>query len=91
MTIQGPGKISGYGSGVSLSRDGAGVHLVRAIFLPAEETCLYLYRSSSADAVGAAPTRAGLRCERITAAISIAPSQTDARPPALNALPVSDQ
>jgi hypothetical protein len=63
------------------SQDGARVRLVGALFLPAEETCLYLYRSASADAVPAAVTRAGLRCDRLTPAVSITPAEPRFRTP----------
>ena len=47
------------------------VRLLRAIFLPADETCFYHYQSSSADAVREAAARARLPLERITEAVSI--------------------
>ncbi len=53
-----------------VSEEGVDVCLLRAILVPDDETCFYLYRSSSADAVREAATRAGLRIERITAAAS---------------------
>jgi hypothetical protein len=61
-----------------VSEEGAQVSLLRAIFVPEDETCFYLYQSSSADAVREAVTRACLRPERITQAVSIRPPQ--ARP-----------
>jgi hypothetical protein len=53
-----------------LAREGTRVRFLHAIFVPEEETCLYLYRARSADAVRRAAQRAGLRCERITEARS---------------------
>lgn len=53
-----------------LSVEGADVRLLRAIFVPADEVCFYLYRSESSDAVREAADRAGLRFERITEAVS---------------------
>jgi hypothetical protein len=53
-----------------VSENGTGVRLLRAILVPEEETCFYLYQSSSVDAVREAATRAGLRFERITEAVS---------------------
>jgi len=47
------------------------VNFLGAVFLPQEETCFYLYQAISADAVREAMTRAGLRPERITQAVSI--------------------
>jgi hypothetical protein len=49
-----------------VSQPGAPVRLLCAILVPEEETCFWLYRASSADAVRAAMTRTGLRPERIT-------------------------
>jgi hypothetical protein len=56
-----------------VSQDGARVRLLRAIFLPDEETCFYLFETASADAVGEAATRARLPFARITEAVSITP------------------
>jgi hypothetical protein len=55
-----------------LSDEGEDVRLLRAILVPEDEVCFYLYRSPSAEAVRAAAARAGLRFERITAAVSSA-------------------
>jgi NAD(P)-dependent dehydrogenase (short-subunit alcohol dehydrogenase family) len=55
-----------------ISDEGEDVRLLRAILVPEDEVCLYLYRSPSAEAVRAAAARAGLRFERITAAASSA-------------------
>ena len=41
--------------------------------MPAEETCFWLYQAPSAGAVRAAMTRARLRPDRITEAVSIRP------------------
>jgi Protein of unknown function (DUF4242) len=54
-----------------ISQHGTEVRFVRAIFLPEEETCFYLYESSSADAVRDAARRARLPFQRITEAVSI--------------------
>jgi hypothetical protein len=54
-----------------VSRQGIEVRFVRAIYLPEEETCFYLYQSSSADAVREAAARARLPLERTTEAVSI--------------------
>jgi len=56
-----------------VSEDGAKVRLIRAIFVAEDETCFYLYESSSAAAVRKAVTRAGLPCARIAEAVSTAP------------------
>jgi len=65
-----------------VTKPGAEVRLLRAIFLPADETCFYLYQSSSADAVREAAARARLPLERITEAVSItAPARLAPRHP----------
>jgi hypothetical protein len=48
---------------------------MRAILVPEEEVCFYLYCSPSVEAVRTAAARAGLRFERITAAVSSAGAQ----------------
>jgi hypothetical protein len=53
-----------------VSEEGAEVRLLRAISVPDDEVCFYLFQSPSAEAVQAATARAGLQCERITAAVS---------------------
>ena len=53
-----------------LTREGMAVHFVRSIFIPADETCLHLYRAESIDAVRAATALASLAVERITEAVS---------------------
>jgi hypothetical protein len=60
---------------VSLAADqvretGADVRLVRAIFVPEDDISFYLFESSSADGVREAMTRAGVRFDRITEAVS---------------------
>ena len=54
-----------------VSEETAPIRLLGAIFLPEDEICFYLYQASSADAVRAAATRAGLEPDRITPAVSI--------------------
>ena len=58
-----------------VSETGTIVRLQRAIFVPDEDSSFYLFESSSADAVHDAITRAGLRPDRITDAVS-----TDTKP-----------
>ena len=57
-----------------LRREGTPVHYVRSIFIPADETCIHLYRADSIEAVRAAAARACLRLERIAEAIGDADS-----------------
>ena len=47
------------------------VRLLHAIYVPEDELALYLFESTSADAVREAMTRAGLRLDRITEATQI--------------------
>jgi hypothetical protein len=54
-----------------LTRQCAPVHYVRAIFVPEDETCFFLYEASSAEAVREAARRAGFDAERITEALGI--------------------
>ncbi len=49
-----------------LSVEGIRVLYVRSIFIPADETCMHLYR---ADSVDAAAARASLRLERVAEVI----------------------
>jgi hypothetical protein len=42
---------------------------VRAIFVPEDETCFFLYEAASAEAVRDAAHRAGLSSGRITEAV----------------------
>ena len=48
-----------------LTRSGMPVRYVRSIFVPADETCFFLYEADSIDAVREAATRAELPFERI--------------------------
>ena len=67
-----------------VSQRGTEVRLLRAIFAPKDETCFYLYESSSADAVREAATRAGLPFDSITEAVSITASSASTRNPQPN-------
>jgi hypothetical protein len=51
-----------------LTREGKPVRFLQSIFLPADETCFYLYQATSVDAVREAAARAGLQVERINEA-----------------------
>jgi hypothetical protein len=59
-----------------LAREGTAVRYLRSIFIPADETCFYLYEAASPDAVREAAQRAGLRVERI---VEAAQTTTDQR------------
>jgi hypothetical protein len=54
----------------TLSRRGREVHLLRVILVPDDETCFYLFKADSADHVQEAAARAGLKLERLVAAVS---------------------
>jgi hypothetical protein len=58
-----------------VSEEGAEVRLSHAILVPEDETCFYLYESSSAAAVREAVRRADLAFARITEAISTRPPE----------------
>jgi Protein of unknown function (DUF4242) len=51
-----------------LAREGRSVELVRSVFLPEDETCLYIYEADSIESVRIAAERAALTFERIAEA-----------------------
>jgi hypothetical protein len=53
-----------------LRREGTRVHHLRSILIPADETCLHLYRAESIEAVRLAAASASLRLDRLTEAVS---------------------
>ena len=53
-----------------LSREGITVRYLSSIFLPADETCFYLYEAPSADAVRMVALRADLPFARIVEAMT---------------------
>jgi hypothetical protein len=58
-----------------MTREGTRVQFVRSIFIPEDETCIYLYRADSIDAVRVAATRASLRLDRVAKAVTWVPAQ----------------
>lgn len=50
--------------------DGATARYVRTIFVPADETCFYLFEADSADAVVSVGGRAELPFERVLEAVT---------------------
>jgi hypothetical protein len=54
-----------------LAEAGTEVRYLRAIFVPADETCFHLFEAASADAVRAASERAGLSAQRIVEAVGV--------------------
>ena len=93
-----PGGAASPAAGIALgagqaSQHGMPVRFLGAILVPDEETCFWLYQAPSADAVRAAMTRARLRPERITPAVSIQPSDPALSPratPIATSSPVPD-
>jgi hypothetical protein len=61
----------------ALTEEGVPVRYVRAIFVPEDETCFFLYAAGSADAVRETARRAGLACGRLTEAL-VVPSGEEA-------------
>lgn len=53
---------------VQLTREGTAVELVRSLFLPEDETCIYIYVADSIESVRMAAGRAALSFERIAEA-----------------------
>jgi hypothetical protein len=59
-----------------LTREGTPVEFVRSIFIPEDETCLYIYRADSIEAVRAALEHAPLRFDRVSEAVTGAGTPT---------------
>jgi Protein of unknown function (DUF4242) len=61
-----------------LTADGTPVRFVRSIFVPSDETCLFLYEAESMDAVRVAAHRAGLSYDHLaeTAAANYAKEES---------------
>lgn len=53
-----------------LTLQGTPVRFLRSIFVPADETCFFLYRAATAEDVEAAARRASLSFERVSEAIA---------------------
>jgi hypothetical protein len=54
---------------LEVSHEGTPVRLLRSVFVPAEETCFYLYRAGSAADVQRAAARAGVEVAHVTEAV----------------------
>jgi hypothetical protein len=54
-----------------LVREGTTVRYLRSIFVPADETCFYVYEADSVDAVRAAAERASLPTSRVLEAETV--------------------
>jgi hypothetical protein len=59
----------------SLRREAVPILLLRSLYLPAEETCFYLYEAETIEQVQEAIRRAALAFERIVEAVSDSSSQ----------------
>jgi Nickel responsive protein SCO4226-like len=55
----------------ALTVEGALVRFVRAIFVPEDETCFFLYQAASAEIVREAARRAGLLAPRVSCALDV--------------------
>jgi hypothetical protein len=53
-----------------LTREGTPIEFVRSIFIPEDETCIYIYRADSIQAVQQVAARASLRFERVSEALT---------------------
>ena len=53
-----------------LTREGTPVEFGRSIFIPEDETCFYIYKADSIEAVRAAAARTSLRFERVLEAMT---------------------
>src|SRR5690349_10742432 len=59
-----------------LAREGTEVKLVRSVFVPEDETCIFIYEADSLDSVRVAAERGALACEHIARA----PAESDHKP-----------
>jgi hypothetical protein len=48
-----------------LARDGVAIELVRSIFVPEDETCIFIYEAESLEKVQLSAERGGLAFDRI--------------------------
>jgi hypothetical protein len=53
-----------------LTREGTPIEFVRAIFIPRDETCIYIYKAGSIEAMEAALARTPLRFDYVSEAIT---------------------
>ncbi len=51
-----------------MTTEGTPIELLQAIFIPGDETCMYLYKAESSELVRRAGVRCSLRFERISQA-----------------------
>jgi hypothetical protein len=58
-----------------VTREGTPVEFVRSIFVPADETCIHLYRADTIESVRAAAARASLPVDRVSEATSWVPGE----------------
>jgi hypothetical protein len=60
-----------------LTREGVAVQFVQSIFIPEDETCIYLYAAESAESVRAVAGRAALSLERVAEAVRLSGAPDD--------------
>lgn len=53
-----------------MTKEGTRIELVCTIFIPGDETCLYIYRADSSDVVRQAGARCSVRFDRISEALT---------------------
>jgi hypothetical protein len=53
-----------------LAREGADVELVRSVFVPEDETCIFIYNADSLESVRLAAQRGGLEFEHVASAVT---------------------
>ena len=54
-----------------LREEGTPIRFLRSVFVPEDDSCLFLYEALSAEAVGEAGRRAALGVERVSAAVQL--------------------
>ena len=66
----------------AMAREGLPVRWLRAIFVPEEETCFYLFEAASAELVRAVGERAGISFDRVLEAdeTEVSPEAEDSGP-----------
>ena len=69
------------GAAAQLTQEGVPVRLVRAIFIPEDETCIHLYETERIETVRRVASRAALCFERVSEAVSDHDASGSARDP----------
>lgn len=58
-----------------LRAEGTPVRFLRSVFVPEDNSCVFLFEAASAEAVGEAGRRAALRIERVAEAVHVEAEQ----------------